>query len=44
MQIPDWILSNYFYREMSTVLRGVLLPFLLLTGVTVVAIVARFFE
>jgi UDP-2,3-diacylglucosamine pyrophosphatase LpxH len=38
MQIPDWILSNYFYREMSTVLRWVLLPFLLLAGVTVVAI------
>ncbi len=37
-QIPDWILSNYFYREMSTVLRWVLLPFLLLAGVTVVAI------
>jgi len=38
MQIPEWILSNYFYREMSTVLRWVLLPFLLLAGVTVVAI------
>jgi hypothetical protein len=38
MQIPDWILSNYFYREMSTVLRWVLLPFLLLFGVTIVAI------
>ena len=38
MQIPDWILSNYFYREMSTMLRWVLLPFLLLTGVTLVAI------
>jgi UDP-2,3-diacylglucosamine pyrophosphatase LpxH len=38
MQIPDWILSNYFYREMSVVLRWVLLPFLLLAGVTVVAI------
>ena len=38
MQIPDWILSNYFYREMSTVLRWVLLPFLLLTGVTTLAI------
>jgi UDP-2,3-diacylglucosamine pyrophosphatase LpxH len=38
MQIPDWVLSNYFYREMSTALRWVLLPFLLLAGVTVVAI------
>jgi UDP-2,3-diacylglucosamine pyrophosphatase LpxH len=41
MQIPDWILSNYFYREMSTVLRWLLLPFLLLAGVTVVAIVGE---
>jgi len=38
MEIPDWVLSNYFYREMSAVLRWVLLPFLLLAGVTVVAI------
>src|SRR6516165_3509925 len=37
-QIPDWVLSNYFYREMSAVLRWVLLPFLLLAGVTMVAI------
>jgi hypothetical protein len=41
MQIPDWILSNYFYREMSAVMRWVLLPFLLLAGVTVVAIVGE---
>jgi hypothetical protein len=41
MQIPDWILSNYFYREMSTVLRWALLPFLLLAGVTVVASVGE---
>ena len=41
MQIPDWILSNYFYREMSAVLRWVLLPFLLLAGVTVVAVVGE---
>src|SRR5262249_7524291 len=37
-QIPDWVLSNYFYREMSTVLRWLLLPFLLLFWVTVLAI------
>ena len=41
MQIPDWILSNYFYREMGTALRWFLLPFLLLSGVTVVAIVGE---
>jgi UDP-2,3-diacylglucosamine pyrophosphatase LpxH len=38
MQIPDWVLSNYFYREMGAVLRWVLLPFLLLAGVTIVSI------
>jgi len=38
MQIPDWVLSNYFYREMSAVLRWVLLPFLLLAGATMAAI------
>src|SRR5262245_35928809 len=41
IQIPDWFLSNYFYREMSTVLRWLLLPFLLLAGVTVVAILGE---
>src|SRR5215472_3795405 len=41
MQIPEWVLSNYFYREMSTVLRSVLMPFLLLAGVTMVAIVGE---
>jgi UDP-2,3-diacylglucosamine pyrophosphatase LpxH len=40
-QIPDWILSNYFYREMSTVLRWLLLPFLLLSGVTVLSLVGE---
>jgi UDP-2,3-diacylglucosamine pyrophosphatase LpxH len=41
MQIPDWVLSNYFYREMSTLLRWLLLPFLLVAGVTVVAILGE---
>jgi hypothetical protein len=41
MQIPDWFLSNYFYREMGTMLRWLLLPFLLLAGVTVVAILGE---
>jgi len=29
-QIPDWIASNYFYREMSAWLRFAVVPFLLL--------------
>ena len=37
MEIPDWILSNYFYREMGITLRWILLPFLLLSGATFVA-------
>src|SRR5262245_17975693 len=41
MQIPDWFLSNYFYREMGTFLRWLLLPFLLLSGVTVIAILGE---
>ena len=31
-QIPYWILSNYFYHEMSPWLRWLILPFLLLSG------------
>lgn len=40
-QIPDWILSNYFYREMGTLMRWFLLPFLLLASVTVIAILGE---
>lgn len=32
--IPDWVISNYFYKEMSPILRWVALPFLLLSGLT----------
>jgi UDP-2,3-diacylglucosamine pyrophosphatase LpxH len=31
-QIPYWVLSNYFYHEMSPLLRSLILPFLLLSG------------
>ncbi len=31
-QIPYWVLSNYFYQEMSPLLRWLLLPFLLFSG------------
>ena len=41
MQIPDWVLSNYFYREMSAPMRWLLLPFLLLVGVTVIAMLGE---
>lgn len=35
-QVPNWVLSNYFYREMSPILRWMLAPFLLLFSVTLV--------
>ena len=33
-EIPDWMISNYFYREMSPFLRYAALPFLLLFQVS----------
>ncbi|MGC8906403.1 MAG: metallophosphoesterase [Desulfomonilaceae bacterium] len=33
-QIPHWVISNYFYHEMSPWLRWLILPFLLLSGLT----------
>ena len=41
MQIPDWVMSNYFYREMNRLVRWLLLPFLLLSGVTGLAVVGE---
>ena len=32
--VPHWVLSNYFYREMNPFLRWIALPFLLLFGLT----------
>jgi UDP-2,3-diacylglucosamine pyrophosphatase LpxH len=34
-RIPEWVVSNYFYREMSPVLRYASLPFLLLFNVSI---------
>jgi UDP-2,3-diacylglucosamine pyrophosphatase LpxH len=34
-QIPYWVLSNYFYHEMSPLLRYLVLPFLLLSGLEI---------
>lgn len=42
--VPDWVLSNYFYREMSPLLRWVLLPFLLLSGLTLFVLVGGALE
>jgi UDP-2,3-diacylglucosamine pyrophosphatase LpxH len=40
-QIPDWLVSNYFYNEMNIFLRWLLLPFLLLLTVTAFALIAQ---
>ncbi|HEY0050130.1 MAG TPA: metallophosphoesterase [Pyrinomonadaceae bacterium] len=40
-QIPDWLISNYFYNEMNVFLRWLLLPFLLLLTVTIFALLAQ---
>ncbi|MCB1495735.1 MAG: metallophosphoesterase [Bauldia sp.] len=40
-QIPDWVVSNYFYREMAWVVRGVISVFLLLITVAAIALVAE---
>ena len=34
-EVPHWVWTNYFYREMSPFLRWVTVPFLLLFGLTV---------
>lgn len=39
--IPDWLLSNYFYREMNWAIRGVLTTFLLLLTITFLALGAE---
>jgi len=39
-QIPDWMLSNYFYKEMSPLLRYASVPFLALFNVGVLYVVA----
>ncbi|WP_440007869.1 metallophosphoesterase [Halomicrococcus sp. SG-WS-1] len=43
-EIPMWILSNYYYREMSPVLRYAALPFLLLFNVSVLYLAVLLLE
>ncbi|WP_227352856.1 metallophosphoesterase [Haladaptatus salinisoli] len=43
-EIPDWIASNYFYREMSPFLRYAALPFLLLFQASLVYLVVLLLE
>src|SRR5262249_19981925 len=42
--IPFWVLSNHFYKEMTPVLRWVLLPFVLLFGMSAAVLALRALE
>lgn len=42
--IPDWFLSNYFYREMSPFLRWTLLPFLFFFTISLAAFAGMILE
>lgn len=42
--IPSWMISNYFYKEMNTMLRYILLPFLLLFGISILVFIAGILE
>ncbi len=43
-EIPSWIWSNYFYQEMTPILRWFLLPFLLLFIFSAVVLAGRWIE
>ncbi len=43
-EIPRWILSNYFYREMNLFLRLLVLPFLVLFSTSVIAFIGSLLE
>jgi UDP-2,3-diacylglucosamine pyrophosphatase LpxH len=43
-EIPRWVISNYFYREMSPWLRYAVVPFLVLFGLSVVNLVGLVLE
>ena len=42
--VPTWMISNYFYREMGPLLRLVLLPFVLLFGLGVFVALGGFLQ
>ena len=43
-EIPRWVISNYFYREMSPWLRYVVVPFLILFGLSVINVIGLILE
>lgn len=42
--VPNWVLSNYFYREMNPILRWIALPFLIFSMFTVALLIATALE
>lgn len=42
--IPNWMFSNYFYKEMSLFLRLLILPFLTLFTVSILVLIGGFLE
>ncbi|RLB55338.1 MAG: phosphoesterase, partial [Deltaproteobacteria bacterium] len=42
--VPHWVWSNYFYKEMSPLLRWLVLPFLMLFGLTVFVLIGVVLE
>ncbi len=42
--VPNWMLSNYFYREMHPLLRNILVPFLLFTGISLLILIGSLLE
>ena len=42
--VPHWVWSNYFYKEMSPLLRWLVLPFLLFFGLTVFVLIGAALE
>jgi len=42
--VPNWLVSNYFYREMNPVIRGILAPFLLLSGLSLLILLGTLLE
>ena len=43
-EIPRWVISNYFYREMNPLLRYAVLPFLLLFAVSAINLIGLVLE
>ncbi len=43
-EVPLWVLSNYFYKEMSPIMRWILLPFLLLFGASIIVVAGAALE